>query len=160
MGWVAFSLRVVTDSHGAPALMPSTLYLGQTMPHSSESGQQGSVFFPRIKELPGGPCLLAWNCPEPLALVLFPLLSCYYSFPTESSGVNVPCSKTLQWHDESGTPAGLWGEPVRMLPSSLSSGQQEPRPWAPFPLKPCARFLCLFLSPSTPLCPCASGSQV
>lgn len=96
MGWVAFSLRVVTDSHGAPALMPSTLYLGQTMPHSSESGQQGSVFFPRIKELPGGPCLPAWNCPEPLALVLFPLLSCYYSFPTESSGVNVPCSKTLQ----------------------------------------------------------------
>lgn len=145
MGW-PLCLHVVTDSRGVPVLMANTLLPRTTIPHSAERGpcwdqcpfleSRRIPVFQRGASYPGAVL--------PPELLLF--------FPTESSGVNVPCPKTLQWHDESGTPAGLWGEPLRTFWNSLSSGQQEPRLWDACPLKPCACLLCLLHSPSAPLC--------
>lgn len=44
----------------------------------------GTSVLSRIKELPRGPCLPVWNCPELPALVMLPLLSCSCSFPQKA----------------------------------------------------------------------------
>lgn len=146
MDWEASFLHVVTDSCGASAWKTNTPQPGTGNPFSSEvnsrdqcpflgsrSHQEASVFQYGIVLTPPPKCC-SW-----LWLLLF--------FPTESSGVNVPCSKMLQWHDEPGTPAGLWGELSRRLLSPLSLEQQEPR--LPFEAL-CPPSLSHLLS--TPLC--------
>ena len=129
MVWGAATPHVVSDSCGAAAWMTNTPDLEQKIPASSEVGCRDQC-----------PFLGSWSPWEAPVfqhrIALSPLPKCCslssrsLFFLTESSGVNVPCSKTLQWHDESGTPAGIWGEPLKKLLSPLSSRQQEPRRWA------------------------------